>query len=152
MIRCLQSEKQRANKSTAHHLISGYQNLNKPANSNQSYMPAGTLLTRSKASPDCDTCVDGHPRNRTMSKNQSPCCMHPTGKNSSVKTSKGGYAYMSNDKIIAITEHKNEQSIECYADTDIEDHRHFSVLESQPCHVSCTTIAVWFLLLSQSCG
>ncbi len=39
---------------------------------------------------------------------------------------------MSNDKIIAITGHKNEQSIKFYADTDIEDHHQMSTMLSRP--------------------
>ena len=33
-------------------------------------------------------------------------------------------AGVSNDKIIAITGHKTEQSIKAYMDTDLEDHHH----------------------------
>ena len=39
-------------------------------------------------------------------------------------------AGVSNDKIIAVTRHKMEQSIKAYVDTDLEDHRHISTLLS----------------------
>ena len=39
-------------------------------------------------------------------------------------------AGVSNDKIIAITGHKTEQSIKAYVDTDLEDHRHINTLLS----------------------
>ena len=44
------------------------------------------------------------------------------------KLQKGG---VSNDKITAITGHKNEQSISDYADTDLEDHQKISLLISK---------------------
>ena len=57
-------------------------------------------------------------------------------------------AGVSNDKIIAVTGHKTEQSIIAYVDTDLEDHRHISTLLSnqrllveKPISAKCATLA-----------
>ena len=50
---------------------------------------------------------------------------HSVRKTTVRKLQKAG---VSNDKIIAITGHKTEQSIKAYVDTDLEDHRHISTL------------------------
>ena len=52
---------------------------------------------------------------------------HSVRKTTVRKLQKAG---VSNDKIIAITGHKTEQSIKAYVDTDLEDHRHISMLLS----------------------
>ena len=53
---------------------------------------------------------------------------HSVRKTTIRKLQKGG---LSNDKITAITGHKNEQSLREYADTDLEDHRKMSTLLSK---------------------
>ena len=53
---------------------------------------------------------------------------HSVRKTLVCKLQKGG---VSNDKITAITGHKNEQSIADYADTDLDDHKNISLIISQ---------------------
>ena len=45
-------------------------------------------------------------------------------------------AGVSNDKIAAVTEHRNEQSLRDYAMTDMQDHQHIRSILSKPCAVT----------------
>jgi len=58
---------------------------------------------------------------------------HRVRKTTVCKLQKAG---VSNDKIAAVTGHRNEQSLRDYAMADMQDHQHISSILSKPCAVA----------------